>query len=226
MFESGIDAQAFREVIKFAAGRITAEEAHLNSLDAALGDGDHGITMQLGFEAVLAKLGELDAQAGMDRLLDEAGMAFMAATGGASGVVFGKMFMAAARSLKGFARLGPREFKFFLKAMESSVSSAGKARLGDKTVLDAVAGAGESISDSEDTLLGAVTKAATAAEAAAERTSNMICRVGRASRLGERSLGHPDPGAVSFSIILRAMADWLAARQGGPGGVISVLKAL
>jgi len=212
MFETGIDAQDFREMIMFLAGKVTAEEAHLNSLDAALGDGDHGITMQLGFEAVLARLGELDAQAGMDRLLDEAGMAFMAAAGGTSGVVFGKMFMAGARSLKSFPRFGPREFKSFLKAMESSVSSAGKVKPGDKTVLDAVANACESISDSEDTLLGAVRKAAAAADAAAERTADMICRVGRASRLGERSLGHPDPGAVSFSIILRAMADWLAAR--------------
>jgi len=212
MSETGIVAQDFCEMIVFVAGKIAKEEVHLNSLDAALGDGDHGITMQLGFEAVVRKLGELDAQAGIDRLLDEAGMAFMAATGGASGVVFGKMFMAGARSLKGTWRFGPREFKSLLKAMESSVSSAGKVKPGDKTVLDAVAGACQSIADSEDTLLKAFTKAATAAEAAAQGTANMICRVGRASRLGERSLGHPDPGAVSFSIILRAMADWLATR--------------
>jgi len=212
MFETGISAQEFREMIIFVAGKIAEEEVHLNSLDAALGDGDHGITMQLGFEAVVRKLGELDAEAGIDRLLDEAGMAFMAATGGASGVVFGKMSMAGARSLKGSPRFGPREFKSLMKAIESSVSSAGKVKPGDKTVLDAVASACQSISESEDTLLEAFSKAATAAEAAAERTANMICRVGRASRLGERSLGHPDPGAISFSIILRAMADWLAAR--------------
>jgi len=212
MSETGISAQDFREMIVFVAGKIANEEVYLNSLDAALGDGDHGITMQLGFEAVVRKLGELDAQAGIDRLLDEAGMAFMAATGGASGVVFGKMFMAGARSLKGTRRFGLREFKSLLKAMESSVSSAGKVKPGDKTVLDAVASACQSISDSDDNLLKAFTKAATAAEAAAQGTANMICRVGRASRLGERSLGHPDPGAVSFSIILRALADWLAAR--------------
>ena len=212
MSETGIGVQDFREMIVFVAGKIAKEEVHLNSLDAALGDGDHGITMQLGFEAVVRKLGELDAQAGIDRLLDEAGMAFMAATGGASGVVFGKMFMGGAHSLKGTRRFGPREFKSLLRAMESSVSGAVKVKPGDKTVLDAVAGACQSIADSEDTLLKAFTKAATAAEAAAQGTANMICRVGRASRLGERSLGHPDPGAVSFSIILRAMADWLAAR--------------
>ena len=196
----------------FVAGEIAQEEVHLNSLDAALGDGDHGITMQLGFEAVVRKFGEVDAQAGIDRLLDEAGRAFMAATGGASGVVFGKMFMAGAGSLKGTRRFGPPEFRSLLKAMESSASSAGKVRPGDKTVLDAVAGACQSVADSDDTLLKAFRKAATAAEAGAEGTTNMICRVGRASRLGERSLGHPDPGAVSFSIILRAMADWLSTR--------------
>jgi dihydroxyacetone kinase phosphoprotein-dependent L subunit len=212
MAETGISAQDVRQMMVFVAEKMAKEEAHLNSLDAALGDGDHGITMQLGFEAVVHKFAELDAQAGIDRLLDEAGRAFMAATGGASGVVFGKMFMAGARSLKGARRFGPPEFKSLLEAMESSVSSAGKVRLGDKTVLDAVASACQSVADSQDTLLQALRKAATAAEAGAQRTANMICRVGRASRLGERSLGHPDPGAVSFSIILRAMADWLSAR--------------
>ncbi len=211
MSETEISAQDFREMMVFAGGRITQEEAHLNSLDAAVGDGDHGITMQLGFEAVVRELGELDAQAGIDRVLDEAGKAFMAATGGASGVVFGKMFMAGARLLKGTQQFGPREFKSLLMGMESSVASAGKVKPGDKTVLDAVASARQSITESENTLLEAFTKAATAAEAAAQGTANMICRVGRASRLGERSLGHPDPGAVSFAIILRAMADWLAA---------------
>ena len=197
----------------FAAGRITEEEAHLNALDAAVGDGDHGITMQLGFEAVTRKLGELDLETGIDKLLVETGMTFMAATGGASGVVFGKMFMAGGRALKGLRQLGPGELKSLLKAMESSVSSAGKVKPGDKTVLDAIASASQSIADSEAPLGEVFTKAASASEAAAQGTANMICRVGRASRLGDRALGHPDPGAVSFSIILRAMADWLAARQ-------------
>ena len=213
MSETGISAQDFRQMMVFVAEKIAKEEAHLNSLDAALGDGDHGITMQLGFEAVVRKLGELDAQAGIDRLLDEAGRAFMAATGGASGVVFGKMFMAGAGSLKGTRRFGPPEFRSLLKAMESSVSSSGKVKPGDKTVLDAVASAFQSIADSEAPLLEVFTKAAAASEAAAQGTANMLCRVGRASRLGDRALGHPDPGAVSFSIILRAMADWLRGRE-------------
>ena len=213
MPETGIGAQDFREMIISVAGKIAQEEARLNSLDAALGDGDHGITMQLGFEAVARKLGELDMQTGIDNLLVEAGMAFMAATGGASGVVFGKMFMAGGRSLKGLRQFGPPEFKSLLKAMELSVSSAGKVKPGDKTVLDAVASAFQSIADSEAPLLEVFTKAATASEAAAQGTANMLCRVGRASRLGDRALGHPDPGAVSFSIILRAMADWLRGRE-------------
>jgi dihydroxyacetone kinase len=140
-------------------------------------------------------------------------MAFMSATGGASGVVFGKMFMAGGRSLKGLRQFGPPEFKSLLKAMESSVSSSGKVKPGDKTVLDAVASAFQSIADTEAPLLEVFTKAAAASEAAAQGTANMLCRVGRASRLGDRALGHPDPGAVSFSIILRAMADWLRGRE-------------
>lgn len=200
-------------MLRSVAARIIAEESRLNSLDAAVGDGDHGITMRLGFEAVNRKLPDMDLQAGFGKIFEECGTAFMGATGGAIGVVLGKMLMAAGRPLKDAGQVGAPEFKSMLTAMEASASNSGKVKNCDKTILDAVSGARMSLSGDEESFSEAAAKAASAAELAALNTANMVCRVGRASRLGERALGHPDPGAVSFSIILRAMSDWLAARQ-------------
>ena len=89
--------------------------------------------------------------------------------------------------------------------METAVSAGGKVKPGDKTILDAIHASQEAV-DPQQTLAEALSRAEEAAANAAQRTADMICRVGRASRLGSRTLGHPDPGAVSFSIILRAFS--------------------
>jgi phosphoenolpyruvate---glycerone phosphotransferase subunit DhaL len=212
MIATGIDAQEVRQMLTFVADKIIKEEAHLNALDAALGDGDHGITMRIGFEAIARKIAELDSGAGLDRLFTEAGMTFMGATGGAIGVVMGKMLMAAGRTLTSHTRLGADELRDILNSMRTSVSNSGKVEEGDKTILDAILGACQSLSGDEPDLLDALGKAAGGAEASAQKTASMVCRVGRASRLGTRTLGHPDPGAISFAIILRTMSDWACAK--------------
>jgi phosphoenolpyruvate---glycerone phosphotransferase subunit DhaL len=210
---TSISALDLRRMLEFAGHKIIAQEAYLNSLDAALGDGDHGITMRLGFQAIAASLNELDPKAGLDMIFRTAGMSFMGGTGGAIGVIFGKMLMSGAAPLHDAPQFGTREFKILLSEMELAVITTGKAKVGDKTILDAVHAANQAMLDSdtpEQDLGTAVSKAARAAEKAAQDTAGMICRIGRASRLGARSLGCPDPGAVSFGIILGAMADWLA----------------
>jgi len=107
-----------------------------------------------------------------------------------------------------------------LSAMETAIAKAGRAKPGDKTILDAVHGANSALAGlnaTSDDLALLVSRAAQAANRAAQDTADMVCRVGRASRLGDRTLGCPDPGAVSFSIILREMAEWLAERQANLG---------
>lgn len=208
---SSINVLDLRRMLDFAGRKIVAQEDYLNSLDAALGDGDHGITMRLGFCAISNALSELDPAAGPNVVLRRVGMAFMEATGGAIGVILGKMLIAGAGPLEGVQQFGTVEFKILLGEMEMSVIKTGKAKVGDKTILDAVHASNQAAADAQDAdLASVVAKAAQAAEKAAHDTAGMICRVGRASRLGVRTLGCPDPGAVSFSIILRAMADWLA----------------
>jgi dihydroxyacetone kinase len=210
---TSISALDLRRMLDFAGHKIVAQEAYLNSLDAAVGDGDHGITMRLGFLAIAHALSELDPAAGLDVIFRKAGMSFMGATGGAIGVIFGKMLVAGAGPLHGVQQFGTVEFKILLREMELAVINVGKAKVGDKTILDAVHAANQAMSDPDAQdmdLASVVSKAAQAAGKAAQDTADRICRVGRASRLGARTLGCPDPGAVSFGIIVRAMADWLA----------------
>src|SRR5207248_2578822 len=135
------------------------------SLDAAIGDGDHGITMRVGFSALISKISGLPDGTGIDALLKEAGLAFMGSTGGAIGVLFGKMLMAGGARLKGCQEVGPAEFRALVESMETALSGAGKAKPGDKTILDAVHAAHKALSvpgGTHEDVLAVVTDAATA----------------------------------------------------------------
>src|SRR5258706_12602771 len=206
-----IDQQGLPQMLIFVANEIARREAELNALDAAVGDGDHGITMRIGFEAIRDRLTQLDPATPIDGILRESGSAFLGATGGAIGVVMGKMLMAGGKALQGVQEIRAPDFLLLLASMETSVATTGKVKPGDRTILDAIhaaaaATAGESGTKDLGTM---VDLAASAAQEAARGSAEMLCRVGRASRLGNRVLGHPDPGATSFAVILRAMHDWI-----------------
>jgi dihydroxyacetone kinase phosphoprotein-dependent L subunit len=216
MNSEAIGPQELKEIFLHIARVMREREAELNALDAAIGDGDHGITMRGGFEAVGHQLESLPAETTLSEVLSTAGMAFMDATGGAIGVILGKMFLAGGRAVRESSALGPRELGLLLGEMERAVAGSGRARPGDKTILDAVHPASRAVNNSVPapaTLAEALARAAGAAESGAERTAEMLCRVGRASRLGDRVLGHRDPGAVSFALLLRTAADWVAGRK-------------
>ena len=207
-----IDAPGLFQMLVFVADEIARHEAELNALDAAAGDGDHGITMRLGFEAIRERLGQLDPATPIDAILKESGTAFLGATGGAIGVVLGKMLMAGGKAMQGVPEMRAPEFRLLLTAMETSVAATGKVKPGDRTILDAIHAAATAANGSaSQDLAGLVDLSATAAQECARSTANMLCRVGRASRLGDRVLGHPDAGATSFGIILRAMHAWVTA---------------
>jgi dihydroxyacetone kinase phosphoprotein-dependent L subunit len=208
-----IDAQDLRAIFEFVAYRIEQEESALNALDAAIGDGDHGITMRTGFQAVKDTITVMPVDASPTEVLNEAGEAFMSAAGGAIGVILGSMFIAGGKALVNSTQIGAAEVKTLLYAMEAGVVNAGKAHPGDKTLLDPLHAACESLaSATTDDLGDAFSRAAAAANASAQSTAKMLCRLGRASRLGDRVLGHPDPGAVSFSLIMRSIAEWVLTK--------------
>jgi dihydroxyacetone kinase phosphoprotein-dependent L subunit len=214
----GIDAPCLREIFNHIAERIENEESTLNELDAAAGDGDHGITMRTGFQAVRSALAATPQDATIASVFRETGYVFMNSTGGAIGVVLGRMLMAGGEAMKGVSEIGPLEFRSLLQAMESSVTKTGKVRPGDKTLLDSLHASSESLASitPDDRLDAVLSRAADSAEAGATSTALMTCRVGRASRLGERSRGHMDPGAVSFSLMMRVFAELIRGNNSNP----------
>jgi dihydroxyacetone kinase-like protein len=186
----------------------------LTDADLAIGDGDHGIGMRRGFEAVLSALH--DGATGIDAAFRATGMAIMANTGGAAGAVFGTVFTSGAKALVGADRLDADGFRRFLAAAQDGVAKRGGVTEGQKTMLDALAHAARACGDATS-LTTCLTAASQGAEAGVEATKSMVATTGKARSLGERSLGHPDPGAISVAIILTAMRDFVAAGATGEG---------
>jgi dihydroxyacetone kinase len=205
---STINSSGLRQLLAAATEAVEREESYLNALDSAIGDGDHGITMRIGFQAASNAIAAQPSDSYPGRILVVGGRAFMGSTGGAIGVLLGRALIAAGEAVRDRDVLRAVDLKLCFDAMERAVSTIGKAEPGDKTLLDPLHAINEALTtvthDTEcaDILLSA----AEAAERAAKATAFMKCRMGRASRLGDRALGHPDPGAVSFSIIARAFA--------------------
>lgn len=204
----GMNSTGIRQLLAAAAEALAREESRLNALDSAIGDGDHGITMRIGFEAVKQSLELLPPDSLPGQILTASGRTFMDSTGGAIGILLGRALTASGEAIHGRRTVGTPEWKLCFQAMEQAVASTGRAKPGDKTMLDAIHAVNQTLSTMEDVESPELLRrAADAAERAAEATASMRCQMGRASRLGDRALGHPDPGAVSFSVMTRALAD-------------------
>ena len=193
-----------------ALALFQAKEQELGRLDAAAGDGDHGQTMVRGLAAAVAAVDAQPASSVGD-LLVCAGDAFADASGGASGALFGALFCTVGRKLKDEA-FTPAAVCAALQAGAAAVARLGKAAPGDKTLLDAldpfVRGFASAVAEGQETA-DAWRAAMPAAAAGAAATADMVARRGRASRLGERSLGHVDPGAQSVVLFLAVVEEAL-----------------
>lgn len=206
---SSLDTKQMAAIIEGMAKKIEAEKDYLTQLDNEIGDGDHGINLARGFEAVEKKLPSL-AGGDIGALLKGVGMKLVSTVGGASGPLYGTAFMKAGMACKGLTELdGPA----FVKAMEAAVDGIkmrGKATEGEKTMLDALCPALKVMQDevaAGKSLKEALQDAAAAAEKGVEYTKTIIATKGRASYLGERSLGHQDPGATSSLYLLQVLAE-------------------
>ncbi len=182
----------------------------LSQADREIGDGDHGVGMRRGFEAAGQAL-QGSPEAGIEDAFKTVGTAIMGATGGAAGAVFGTLFRSGAKAFAGSERLDAEHFAGFLETAVTAVAKRGGVIEGQKTMLDALAPAARSARGRvANGLAGVTAAAAEAAEQGVQATCDMIATTGKARSLGERSLGHPDPGAISISIILGAMRDFTA----------------
>lgn len=199
------------EIMKAISEMIEANKDILTDLDNAIGDGDHGINMARGSKAVMEKLPALVTK-DSGAIFKGIGMVIVSSVGGASGALYGTAFMKAGDVLKGKMELSPEDFLAAFSASVTGIKVRGKSTIGEKTMLDALCPAERAMREAiqaKKSLKEALLAAAAEAEKGAERTKDLVATKGRASYLGERSLGHRDPGAVSSSLMLRAMADTL-----------------
>jgi len=201
--------------IHLSNGMVESKDL-LTQADKAIGDGDHGVGMARGFEAVRRRL-EGQAFAALDELLKAIGMALMTSAGGASGAIFGTFFRSGARNLGGQSVFDSVTLSLMLLDGLQAVKERGGAKLGDKTMVDALEPAAlmskELASAPLDESLTGVTEAA---RQGMEKTKRMVALVGKAKALGERALGHPDPGAISTYLMLKFMIEYVT-KQGGNG---------
>jgi dihydroxyacetone kinase-like protein len=188
---------------------IDENKKHLTKLDAAIGDADHGINMDRGFKSILKKMPSVeDKDAGT--ILKTAGMALVSSVGGAGGPLYGTAFMQAGMAVAGKYELEAGDVLAALDSALKGVVMRGKANLDDKTMVDAITPAveamREALENGADTV-EALDEAAAAAKQGMTDTIPMLAKKGRASYLGERSIGHQDPGATSSYLLIQTMAD-------------------
>ncbi|MCF2528314.1 dihydroxyacetone kinase subunit DhaL [Yinghuangia soli] len=196
--------------MRAAAAAIAAHEAELSALDAAIGDGDHGANLRRGFSAVAVTAEQLVADGVQPGpFLVEVGGTLISSVGGAAGPLYGTALRSAGKALSGPAA-DTAAVGAALRAGLDALCRLGGAQVGDKTMVDAFApavGAFQSAADQD--LATAALRAAAAAEEGMRATTPLRARKGRASYLGERSIGHQDPGATSTALMFRALAESL-----------------
>ena len=189
--------------------RMVDSKDSLTDADKAIGDGDHGVGMARGFEAVRQRL-ERQSFAALDELFKSVCMALMTSIGGAAGAVFGTLFRGGAKRLGGRQVFDAEAVSLLLVDGLAAVKERGGAKPGDKTMVDALEPAAlksqEMNQAALDECLHAVVEAA---RQGMEQTKDMLARVGKAKTLGGRAVGHPDPGAVSTYLILQFMLEYV-----------------
>jgi dihydroxyacetone kinase-like protein len=205
-----------RWVQAFAAA-VAENKEHLTRLDSAIGDADHGINIDRGMRAALAKL---DGLGGRDigALLKTVGVTLVSTVGGAGGPLYGTLFLQMGMAAAGKEELAAEDWAAALEAAVTGVQGRGKAEPGDKTMVDALLPARDALRSAVGegaTIKEALERSAAAAGEGMKATIPLVARKGRASYLGERSAGHQDPGATSSYLLIKTAADTLTDESGG-----------
>jgi phosphoenolpyruvate---glycerone phosphotransferase subunit DhaL len=203
----GLDVALLTTWMERTAAVLEREKSFLTDLDAPIGDSDHGANMARGFAAVTAKLAATPpADAGA--LFRSVGMTLISTVGGASGPLYGTLFIQAGANSAGKTTLDLALWRDCLAAGLAGIVQRGKAAVGDKTMVDALTPAVAALDG--QSLPAALAASAAAAEQGMRATIPLLARKGRASYLGERSVGHQDPGATSAWMILKTLAETAA----------------
>ncbi|MER6418213.1 dihydroxyacetone kinase subunit DhaL [Streptomyces sp. NPDC001137] len=195
-----LDADFFRRWMTVTAASVDREAERLTALDSPIGDADHGSNLQRGFRAVAATL-EKEAPDTPGAILTLAGRQLISTVGGASGPLYGTLLRRTGKALGDAGEVSEAQFAQALRAGVEAVMTLGGAAPGDKTMIDALVPAVDALDE------GGFAAAGTAAEEGALATTPLQARKGRASYLGERSIGHQDPGATSSALLVAALAE-------------------
>lgn len=203
----------FLGAIEAVTAAINENKEFLTDLDREIGDADHGINMARGFNAAVKKLKEVPP-ADLSSGLKSVAMTLISTVGGASGPLYGTAFLRCAKSAQDKTSVDPETASQMLRAAADGIKARGGALPGDKTMMDALEPACAAFSEAAEKgapLAECLDAAIKAAEAGVEYTKTIAARKGRASYLGDRSIGHQDPGATSVTIILKALAAYCSS---------------
>jgi phosphoenolpyruvate---glycerone phosphotransferase subunit DhaL len=213
---TSVDAETVQRWLQGAAASLKENRDYLTQLDAAIGDADHGANMDRGFTAVVTKLEADDAPDAPGPMLVAAGSTLVSTVGGASGPLWGSALRRAGRAIGSGDEFDGAELARALRAALDGVVELGAAEEGDKTMVDSLAPAVRALDESLQggaSIADALATAQAAGEEGMRGTVPLLAQKGRASYLGERSIGHQDPGATSTALILAALARSVAAES-------------
>lgn len=209
--EEGTSMSKINAAVKTVGQAVIDQKEFLTALDQAIGDGDHGINMARGFEAVFTKLDALEDK-DLSTVLKSVGMTLISNVGGAAGPLYGTAFMRAAGACAGKTDFDVESVEQMLAAAIKGIQDRGKAVKGEKTMLDALIPAHECFIEGKaagKSLMECLEAAVKAAKDGVEYTKTIIATKGRASYVGERSIGHQDAGATSSAVMLEALYTFL-----------------
>lgn len=204
-----VNTQKIVEVLLYTREVIEENKLYLTELDAAIGDGDHGINMAKGFNAAKEKI-ESSEFDNPGALLKSVGMALISKVGGASGPLYGTMFLNAGKIIGDKEEIDVKDLVEMLDSGLEGVKMRGKANLGDKTMIDSIEPSIEAMRasiEAGDDYKVTLEKAVEAATKGVAYTETIAAKKGRAAYLGDRSIGHKDPGAESFRFIIKSISD-------------------
>ena len=205
-----LSAEDARNMLIYIADKIIGKKPYLTEVDSVIGDGDHGIGMAGGMQKAKKKLLKMQGEANAYKLFETAGQAMLMSMGGASGVIFGSLYLAGAKGMDGKEALDATDLAAMERKSLAAIQERGKAEVGDKTMVDALAPAVDALEANKDKGLLEMLKAAEeAARVGMENTKKYVARFGRAKSLMERAIGHQDAGATSVYLIIQGMREFV-----------------
>ena len=200
-----LSTNEFIKIILAICDNVEKEKDYLSELDRATGDGDHGVTMSIGWSAVKEKVSTLEDNLTFDKICMQIASSFLSAVGASAGPLYATALMRGGAKLKDLTVINSSQLSEFFDAAANGIQDRGKANLGDKTMLDVwlpTAKKIKDISSSTDNIIEILEQGSLTANEQMISTKDMLSKKGRSSKLGERSRGHIDPGAASSALIL------------------------